>query len=182
MQDTNEFRLTRKQFADAQGISVDLLKKRQKSGKYQDHYIVQNGQYFFKPFEEDRPIVDSSLGKKSRRKRNRGGHFNSSNPRYSNQLKQHNEMKMLAKLKHSVDNEVQDLLPEAVELAKQKKRERLQKSLNTPVKKPYTTGIIKMAPSNPYPAYLNPYSHRLYPDNFKPTNRGKAKKTKSYYW
>ena len=89
---------------------------------------------------------------------------------------------MLAKLKHSVDNEVQDLLPEAVELAKQKKRERLQKSLNTPVKKPYTTGIIKMAPSNPYPAYMNPYSHRLYPDNFKPTNRGKAKKTKSYYW
>ena len=182
MQDTNEFRLTRKQFADTQGISVDLLKKRQKKGMYENVYIVKDGKYFFKPCKTDRPIAVGSPGKNSPRKRNRGNHFNSKNPRYTNQLKQHNELKMLAKLKHSVDNEVQNLLPEAVELAKQKKRERLQQSLDTPIKKPYTNGIVKVSPSNPYPFSLNPYSHRLYPENFKATNRGKAKKTIKYYW
>ena len=44
---------------------------------------------------------------------------------------------MLAKLKHNVDPEVQDLLPEAVELAKQNKRERLQSAINKPIKKNY---------------------------------------------
>ena len=55
-------------------------------------------------------------------------------------FQQKNELRMLAKLKHNVDPEVQDLLPEAVELAKQKKRERLQQSLNEPVK----TNIIHL--------------------------------------
>ena len=52
---------------------------------------------------------------------------NEDNNNYPNEaFRLHNEMKMLAKLKHKVDPEVQDLLPEAVELAKQKKEADLQ--------------------------------------------------------
>ena len=63
-------------------------------------------------------------------------------------LSLHDALPILAKLKHNVDPEVQDLLPEAVELAKQKKRERLQTALNEPVRtKNYGMGIFSM--SNP---------------------------------
>ena len=158
MENSNEFRLTRKQFADSQGISVDLLKKRQKSGKYQNHYVVQNGQYFFRPFKEDGPIKVGSLGKKSPSKRNRGSHFKSTNPNYKPQFKKTNELRMLAKLKHSVDAETQDLLPEAIEIAKQKKRERLQKSLNQPIKQPYTNGIENMSKTYTETLGLMPFS------------------------
>ena len=119
-----------------------------KRGHYADVYIVKDGKYFFNGDTRGCPIkVNSPTVNRPHvpRRRNRGNHFTSTNPRYSNQLRQHNEMKMLAKLKHSVDPEVQDLIPEAVELAKQKKRERLQKALNQPVKVPYTNGIENMS-------------------------------------
>ena len=50
---------------------------------------------------------------------------------------------MLAKLKSNVDRETIDLIPEAIEIAKQQKQERIRetiKSVNTPIRK-YSDGI-----------------------------------------
>ena len=141
-----EFNLTRKEFADKLGITTDNLKKKMKRGHYKNSYILENGKYLFNGQEAVRPNIATSLGTNVPRKRKRGNHFKGKYPNLAFQQK--NELRMLAKLKHNVDPEVQDLLPEAVELAKQKKRERLQQSLNEPVKtKHYTSGIFSM--SNP---------------------------------
>jgi hypothetical protein len=42
---------------------------------------------------------------------------------------------MLAKLKHNVPEDVQELLPDAIEIAKQQKQERLRRSLEQPIQK-----------------------------------------------
>jgi len=161
MNSDKKYNLTRSDFAKKLGITRDTLKKRMKRGHYKDVYIVKDGKYFFNgdtggcPIRVNSPTISRPYAP---RKRNRGNHLTSTNPRYSNQLKQHNEMKMLAKLKHSVDSEVQDLIPEAVELAKQKKRERLQKALNQPVKAPYSNGIENMSKTHIQTLGLEPIS------------------------
>ncbi len=128
----NRFQLSRKEFADKLGISTDNLKKKMKRGHFQNSYIKRDGKYLFSVQENVRPIIGKSPGTNVPRKRNRGNHFKGKYPNLAFQQK--NELRMLAKLKHNVDPEVQDLLPEAVELAKQKKRERLQTALNEPVR------------------------------------------------
>jgi hypothetical protein len=148
MNSDKKYNLTRSDFAKKLGITRDTLKKRMKRGHYADVYIIKDGKYYFNGDKEGRPItVNSPTVNRPYvpRKRNRGNHLTSTNPRYSNQLRQHNEMKMLAKLKHNVDPEVQDLIPEAVEIAKKKKNEKLQKQLNTPIIRPYSNGIENMS-------------------------------------
>ena len=58
--------------------------------------------------------------------------------KYPNQaFKQHNELKMLAKLQRNVDRELQELLPEGIEQAKRirdQRKQQLQKQLQQPVK------------------------------------------------
>ena len=108
----NRFQLSRKEFADKLGISTDNLKKKMKRGHYQSSYIKRDGKYYFAVQEAVRPNQDLSLGTNVPRKRNRGNHFKGKYPNRAFQEK--NELRMLAKLKHNVDPEVQDLLPEAV--------------------------------------------------------------------
>ena len=64
--------------------------------------------------------------------------------KYPNQaFKQHNEIKMLAKLQRNVDQELQELLPEAIEVAKRirdQRQQQLQKQLQQPVK--YYGGML----------------------------------------
>ena len=176
-----EYNLTRKQFADKLEITTDTLKKRMKRGHYKSSYIFENGKYLFNGQEAVRPIIDKSLGTNVPRKRNRGNHFKGKYPNLAFQQK--NELRMLAKLKHNVDPEVQDLLPEAVELAKQKKRERLQSALNEPVRtKNYGMGIFSMSnPGYGSKQYLSPVAHNLEPNKFRKTNRGSTR-TRKLYW
>ena len=92
-------------------------------------------------------------------------------------------MKMLAKLKHRVDPEVQELLPEAVELAKQKKLERQQSTLNDTPMKNYGMGIFNES-NKGYadPQYHNGKAHETHPRKFTATNRGKQIDwSKKYY-
>ena len=176
-----EFNLTRKEFADKLGITTDNLKKKMKRGHYKNSYILENGKYLFNGQEAVRPNIATSLGTNVPRKRKRGNHFKGKYPNLAFQQK--NELRMLAKLKHNVDPEVQDLLPEAVELAKQKKRERLQQSLNEPVKtKHYTSGIFSMSnPGYGSKQYLSPVAHNLEPNKFRKTNRGTTR-IRKFYW
>ena len=174
MANKNPFNLTRSEFANKQQISVDNLKKRMKRGHYKDQYIFENGKYFFSSQEAVRPIIGKSPGINVPRKRNRGNHFKGDYPNLAFQQK--NELRMLAKLKHNVDDEVQDLLPEAVQIAKNKKLERLQSSLHAPSMgqlKNYGTGLINLS-NKGYGtvAYSSPISHKYEPKKFMSTNRG----------
>ena len=181
----NSFKLTRKEFADKLGISTDNLKKKMKRGHFQNSYIKRDGKYLFSVQEDVRPTIGKSPGTNVPRKRNRGNHFKGKYPNLAFQQK--NELRMLAKLKHNVDPEVQDLLPEAVELAKQKKRERLQSAINEPIRKNYG-GLINMSnPGYGSRAYSSPTAHKLEPNKFRSTNRGRNEPYHKdgwgkYYW
>ena len=173
MANKNPFNLTRSEFANKLAISTDNLKKRMKRGQYKNQYIFENGKYFFSSQEAVRPFIGKSPGINVPRKRNRGNHFKGDYPNLA--FQQTNELRMLAKLKHNVDEEVQDLLPEAVQIAKNKKLERLQSALREPSKgmlKHYGTQLINLS-NKGYGtvAYSSPIAYRLEPLKFRKQNR-----------
>ena len=176
----SKFKLTRSEFSQKLGIPTDTLKKRMRRGQYKDQYIFENGKYFFSGDSGVGPIKQVSkplsLGTKTR---NRGNHFNSKNPNYKPQFQRTNEIRMLAKLKHNVPDDVQDLLPEAIELAKQKKQERLREALEQPIRKQYGTGLINMSSNNR--DHYNPVLHKTRPNLFQSTNRGRNINKKGPY-
>ena len=182
----NNYNLGRSEFANAIGISVDTLKKRMKRGHHQDQYILKDGKYFFRLQEKDGPKQVSSPGTKSPvKKRNRGGHFDSKNPNYKPHFKRTNEIRMLAKLKHNIDQETQEVLPEAIEIAKQKKRERLQQKLHQTTPKNYG-GMINRYNSTPLVNFstswtvLDPKPKDEY-DKYLEDNDLTSSPTKRYY-
>ena len=125
------------EFAKKQKITVETLKKRRQRGFYDGQFKNINGKIFYKPRAS---LYASSPGNKSylSRERRRGAHLQGAKTKYPNHaLKQHNELKMLARLKEKVDPVVQDLLPEAIEIAKQNKLKKLQENLNTKPEKSY---------------------------------------------
>jgi len=67
--------------------------------------------------------------------------------------------------------DIQELLPDAIEIAKQKKLERLKKSLEQPIRKQYGTGLINMSSKNI--DHYNPVLHKSRPNLFQTTNRGR---------
>lgn len=82
-------------------------------------------------FTRDRVQIKVTRSKTAVREKRRGAHKSGAATRYpNNAFKQHNELKMLAKLKANVDPETLDLIPEAVEIAKQKNKIGSEKQLN----------------------------------------------------
>ena len=184
MTNKNPYNLTRSEFANKHQISVDNLKKRMKRGYYKDQYILENGKYLFSNQEGGGPNIVNSLGTNVPTKaRNRGNHFDSKNPNYKPQFKRTNEIRMLAKLKHNIDDETQALLPEAVEIAKQKKQERLRAKIQDRPVKNYGSGLFSMS-NKGYGtiSYSSPIAHRLEPGKFKANKKPKIIDwSKKYY-
>ena len=90
---------------------------------------------------------------------------------------------MLAKLKHNIDDETQALLPEAVEIAKQKKQERLRAKIQDRPVKNYGSGLFSMS-NKGYGtiSYSSPIAHRLEPGKFKANKKPKIIDwSKKYY-
>jgi len=173
MTNNNSYKFSRSEFANKQGISVDNLKKRMKRGHYKNQYVKHNGKYLFSTQEGVGPNMVNSLGTNIPTKaRNRGNHFDSNNPNYKPQFKRTNEIRMLAKLKHNIDEETQALLPEAVEIAKQKKLERLRSTINDRPLKNYGSGLFSMS-NRGYGtvSYSSPIAHRFEPSKFRTQNR-----------
>jgi hypothetical protein len=141
-----DFRLTRSEFAKSLDISTDLLKKRMKRGHYSDYFIKRENQYYFKPYQEGRPFIVNSLGTKVPRKRNRGNHLDSKNPRYTTAMRNKNHSRMLARLKGETDKEVLDNLPEALLIAKQQKQSRIRKAINDSIPKNYGGMVTQSNP------------------------------------
>ncbi len=161
-----EFYLTRGAYAKKLNKSKGAVIQAMRRGQLQTEYIVKNNQYYFKDPETKRDIKGQYIDTKYTRKKtyNRGNHFNA---RYPNaKFKQHNELKMLAKLKGTTDTEILDLLPEALERARQEKFSQKQKQLIPESTKNYG-GFIS--------------NEQLNRDKFSATNKGKLPKKKTYY-
>ena len=181
----NPFDLNRTEYASLLGISPNAVRMRMRHGKLEGEYVFKNGKYFFrapKRVRDYQGLDHPRMTTQTKRKIRRGNHHKANYPNEA--FRKHNEMKMLAKLKHRVDPEVQDLLPEAVELAKQKKAERLQQStLNAPKINKYGFGIFNES-NKGYddPQYHNGKAHEYHPNKFTATNRGRKKPWKNPYW
>ena len=114
----------------------------------------------------------------------RGNHFKANYPNEA--FRKHNEAKMLAKLKYNVDQDVQDLMPEAIEIAKNKKRERLQevqRSIMKPQKttSPYVTTFNECNGGYGSTYYHSAHAHLHSPITFRNTPRQKLKPKKGPY-
>jgi hypothetical protein len=185
----SKYKLTRSEFSQKLGIPTDTLKKRMRRGQYKDDYIFENGKYLFSGDARVGPkqVINKPMSLGTKRVRNRGNHFNSKNPNYKPQFQRTNEIRMLAKLKHNVDEETQEVLPEAIAIAKQQKQERIRKALEQPIKKPYsyTSGLINL--STNHRDHSNPIIHKTRPNLVVDTNRGKDEDKREgafgkYYW
>ena len=146
---TLKYKLTRKEFADRLGISTDTLKKQMKRGHHKGSYIKLDGKYLFTSGQEDRPFqVQSPVSNVPIKKRNRGNHLTSKNPKYNNAFKKHNELKMLARLQGTQDKETLEVLPRAIELAKKEKQQSIRRRLEETTPKNYG-GMINRYNSTP---------------------------------
>ena len=161
-----EFHLTRGQYAKTIGKTKGSVIQSMRRGGLKDEYIFKNNQYFFKLPTAKRENQGQYIDTKYTRKKtyNRGNHFNAHYP--NAKFKQHNELKMLAKLKGITDKEVLDNLPQGIEEAKRIKFENKQNALKEISIKNYG-GFIS--------------NQQLNRDKFNPTNKGKIPKKKTYY-
>ena len=161
-----EFYLTRGEYAKRIGKSKGSVIQSMRRGGLEDEYIFTNNQYFFKQPKAKRDSKGQYIDTKYTRKKtyNRGNHFNAHYP--NAKFKQHNELKMLARLKGITDKEILDNLPQGIEQAKKIKFQNKQKSLNEISIKNYG-GFIS--------------NEQLNRDKFSATNKGKSPKKKNYY-
>ncbi len=189
----NPFDLNRTEYAELLGITPNAVRMRLRHGKLEGEYILENGKYIFKAPSGERANHGLTSGQKTTLKKiyNRGNHHKA---RYPNEaFRKHNEAKMLAKLKYNVDEEIQALLPDAIEIAKSKKRESLNNasgrapnsggrvsSLENKSYKNYGTGIYSEG-TNGYLDNVNPYQHQSNPQKFTATNRGRRINKKGPY-
>lgn len=174
------FTLTSREFAESIGISLECLYSRIRRDQYKDLYISKNKLLLFKrmrPFKDDQITNDNSSKVPCRsnpdprcssrskmsvsRDRRRGVHAAGLKTKYPNYaFQQHNEIKMLARLKGKVSEEViNEIVPETIKLAQEKiyqdKQKRLQQCM-APIKY-YGKGIYNAKTAQPnYRAFGKP--------------------------
>ena len=159
------FKFTSKQFAIGLGITVECLYSRIRRGSYQGQYILKNNKLFFKKMRPCKPGSrsndNSSLATSSPspvknttfRTRRRGIVAAGGKTKYPNYaFQQHNEIKMLARLKGKVSEEViNEITPAAIKIAQDKvlqdKQRRLRESYK-PIKN-YGSGIYNAKAATP---------------------------------
>ena len=162
-----DYLFTEAEYAKIIGLSKEGVRSRRRDGKLEGQYIQKDSRYLYA-----RPRVNpgSAVHENRTRTIRRGAHKSGAETKYpNNAFKQHNELKMLAKLKASVDDETLALIPEAVEIAKKKKQERVRETLES-VKKPsktkYSSGLYN-------PKYITP--------TWRPLGVKKVEKKFNYY-
>ena len=152
-----EFKYKSGEYAKILGITKEALRSRRRRGELENEYIVENNitlwrepasksssnQEVNNQVQEGSAHVSKLLVSRSKVKRI-GVHEAGIKTNYPNRaFKQHNEIKMLARLQRNVDSEIQELLPEAIEQAtriRDQRQQQLQKQLQQPVK--YYGGML----------------------------------------
>ena len=155
------FTLTSKEFAESIGITLECLYSRIRRGQYKELYISENKLLWFKrmrPSMNDQNINDNSSEAPRRlnpdprsinnprrskcRERRRGVHAAGKETKYPNYaFQQHNEIKMLARLKAKVSEEViNEIVPETIKMAQEKIWREKQRRFHESVKPPKNYG------------------------------------------
>ena len=155
-----EFKYKSGEYANKLGISKEALRSRRRRGELENEYIIKDGITLWKEPASNHAKKPHGLKASGRgpsacnrssithksvvRVKRIGVHAAGIPTKYPNQaFKQHNELKMLAKLQKNVDRELQELLPEGIEQAKRirdQRQQQLQKQLQQPVK--YYGGML----------------------------------------
>jgi len=163
----SDYLFTEAEYAKIIGLSKEGVRSRRRDGKLEGQYIQKDSRYLY---ARPRPNQGPAVHENRTRNRRRGAHKSLSDVRYPNTaFQQHNELKMLAKLKASVDPETLDLIPEAVEIAKKKKQDRIRETLesvNKPSRTTYSSGLYN-------PKYITP--------TWRPLGVKKVEKKFNYY-
>jgi len=124
------------EYAQLLGITASALRKRRLSGKLEGLYKVIDGQYMY---AAPRPNKVSFTGKK--RRRNVPRHLT----RYtSSAMAAANDLKQLARIQRLLtENEVQEITPDIIEVAKERRRKRLEEAASPllPDTKQYGRGL-----------------------------------------
>ena len=155
------FKLTSREFAESIGISLECLYSRIRRGHYKDLHITENKSLWFKrmrPSMVDQTANDncSEVPRRSnpdsrsisrpkisvKRERRRGVHAAGKETKYPNYaFEKHNEIKMLARLKGRVSEEViNEIVPETIKLAQEKIWQEKQRRFHENVKPPKNYG------------------------------------------
>ena len=156
------FKLTAKEFAKSVGITVDCLYSRIRRGKYDGLYISKNKLLLFKMMRPIKPVSRSENNKNDQkspaarsivRPRRRGVHESGIETKYPNRaFQQHNEIKMLARLKGKVSEEViNEITPATIKLAQEKLYQEKQRRFYESVKpvRNYGSGIYNAKAAAP---------------------------------
>ena len=142
----NEYILTSSEFAKLTDITTESLRSRRRRGMYKGQYLLKNKSYLWKrprhfkgaPTVFDRSSVSRGPGSVVRehsaavhgpRNKNNGNHRAGITKNYPNRFFElANQIRMVAKAQRKInDAEAQEIVPEIIELAKQKHREKLLK-------------------------------------------------------
>lgn len=166
------FTLTSREFAESIGISLECLYSRIRRDQYKDLYISKNKLLLFKrmrPFMVDQTANDNSSAVPCRsnpnsrcssrpkisvsRDRRRGVHAAGKETKYPNYaFEKHNEIKMLARLKGKVSEEViNEIVPETIKLAQEKIWQEKQRRFHESIKpiRNYGSGIYNAKTAKP---------------------------------
>jgi hypothetical protein len=159
------FKLTSREFAESVDITLECLYSRLRRGHYKDQYISKNNLLLFKrmrPFMDDNTANDNNSPVTRRlmpatshlqRARRRGVHAAGLKTKYPNYaFQQHNEIKMLARLKGKVSEEViNEITPETIKLAQEKLFQEKQRRFHESIKpiRNYGTGIYNAKAATP---------------------------------
>ena len=159
------FKFTSKEFAKDLGITVECLYSRMRRGQYQGQYISKNNKLFFKKMRpcrsgslsnDNSSLAPSSLSpvkNTSFRTRRRGIVAAGGKTKYPNYaFQQHNEIKMLARLKGKVSEEViNEITPATIKLAQEKLYQEKQRRFYESIKpvRNYGSGIYNAKAATP---------------------------------
>jgi hypothetical protein len=127
-----KFKFNANEFAKLNGITPSALRKRRLSGKLEGQYVEKNGKYFYSHQEIDRPIKDSFTQHNSRSKIRRrnvpDSQTNYHKARNGHQLKLTNDLRQLARINRSLNEEqIAEITDDIFEVAKQRRLERIRK-------------------------------------------------------
>ena len=159
------FKLTSREFAESIGITLECLYSRLRRGRYKNLYVSINNLLLFKRM---RPSMDDNTNNdnkspvtsclipatsSSQRARRRGVHVAGLKTKYPNYaFQQHNEIKMLARLKGKVSEEViNEITPATIKLAQEKLYQEKQRRFYETIKpvKNYGSGIYNAKTATP---------------------------------
>ena len=123
-----KYKFNAKEYAMMQGITASALRKRRLAGKLDGQYIKKSSDYFYCITERDGPNKQSFTVKNSRRRHVPRSEVQYHKAHNGHQLQQANDIKQLCAInKRLSDAGIQEIVPDIIEVAKQRRIERTRK-------------------------------------------------------